>query len=93
MLKAKTKLDDLLERYKDLDHVYIKNRLEEYDDLVQYYSILCTKQQMEDSNPRLYEWWKLVEAQSKEEMQKNLVAHRRDEERYKNICLLSKKPF
>ncbi len=34
MLKAKTKLDDLLDRYKDLDHVYIKNRLEEYDDLV-----------------------------------------------------------
>jgi hypothetical protein len=35
----------------------------------------------------------LVEAQFKEEMQKNLVAHRRDEERYKNISLLSKKPF
>jgi len=92
MLRSKTKLDDLLEGYKDLDHVYIKNRLE-YDDSVQYYSILCTKQQMEDSNARLYEWWELVEAQFKEEMQKNLVAHRRDEERYKNISLLSKKPF
>jgi hypothetical protein len=34
MLKAKTKLDDSLDRYKDLDHVYINNRLEEYDDLV-----------------------------------------------------------
>jgi hypothetical protein len=56
MLRSKTKLDDLLEGYKDLDHVYIKNRLEEYDDSVQYYSILCTKQQMEDSNARLYEW-------------------------------------
>lgn len=39
MLRSKTKLDDLLEGYKDLDHVYIKNRLEEYDDSVQYYSI------------------------------------------------------
>jgi hypothetical protein len=48
---------------------------------------------MEDSNARLYKWWKLVEAQFKKEMQKNLVAHRRDEERYQNICLLSKKPF
>jgi hypothetical protein len=26
-------------------------------------------------------------------MQKNLVAYRRDEERYQNIYLLSKKPF
>jgi hypothetical protein len=93
MLKAKTKLDGLLETYKDLDHVYIKKKLEEYDDLVKYYSILCTKQQMEDSNARMYEWWKLVEAQFKEEMQKNLVAHRRDEERYNFFCLLSKKPF
>jgi hypothetical protein len=44
MLKTKIKLDDLLERYKDLDLVYIINRLEEYDDLVQYYTILRTKQ-------------------------------------------------
>jgi hypothetical protein len=34
MLKIKTKLDDLLEKYKDLNHVYVSNRLEEYDDLV-----------------------------------------------------------
>ncbi len=47
MLKTKTKLDDLLERYKDLDHIYVNNRLEEYNNLVQYYSIFHTKQQME----------------------------------------------
>jgi hypothetical protein len=34
MLKIKTKLDDLLEKYKDVNHVYVSNRLEEYDDLV-----------------------------------------------------------
>jgi hypothetical protein len=44
MLKTKTKLDDLLEKYKDLDPMYVNNRLEEYDNLVQYYSILCSKQ-------------------------------------------------
>jgi len=44
MLKIKTNLDDLLEKYKDLDPMYVSNRLEEYDDLVQYYSILCTQQ-------------------------------------------------
>jgi hypothetical protein len=44
MLKTKIKLDYLLERYKDLDLVYIIDRLEEYDNLVQYYTILHTKQ-------------------------------------------------
>jgi hypothetical protein len=34
MLKIKTKLDDLLEKYKDLNHLYASNRLEEYVDLV-----------------------------------------------------------
>jgi hypothetical protein len=48
---------------------------------------------MEDSNARMYEWWKLVEAQFKEEMQKNLVAHMRDEEMYQFFCLHSKIPF
>jgi hypothetical protein len=44
MLRTKTKLDDLLERYKDLDLMHVKNKFEEYDDLVQYFSILRTKQ-------------------------------------------------
>jgi hypothetical protein len=42
MLKTNSKLDDFLERYKDLDPVYASNKLEEYDDLVQYYIILYT---------------------------------------------------
>ncbi len=32
--KSKSNFDDLLERNKDLDLTYIKNKLEEYDDLV-----------------------------------------------------------
>ncbi len=57
IFKTKTWLDDLLEKYKDLDHVYVNNRLEEYDNLVQYYTILHIKQHMEDSNVELDEWW------------------------------------
>ncbi len=36
MLKTNTKFDDFLERYKDLDLVYVSNKLEEYENLVQY---------------------------------------------------------
>ncbi len=58
--KTKSKLDNLVERNKDLDPTYVKNKLEEYDDLVQYYSILCTKQQMNDANVEPDEWWDLA---------------------------------
>ncbi len=50
MLRTKTKLDDLLERYKDLDLTHVKNKFEEYDDLVQYYSILRIKPQEVESS-------------------------------------------
>jgi hypothetical protein len=60
MLNTKSKLDDLLEKYKDMDPRYVNNMLEEYDDLVQYYIILHTKHQMEDSNVEPDEWWELI---------------------------------
>jgi hypothetical protein len=51
-----------------LDLTNVKNRLEEYDDLVQYYSILHTKQWMNDANVELDEWWELVEVLFQEYM-------------------------
>jgi hypothetical protein len=39
MHKTKAKLNDLLERNKDLDPSHVKKRLEEYEDLV--YSMYC----------------------------------------------------
>ncbi len=71
-------LDNLVEKNKDLDPTYVKNKLKEYNELLQYYSILHTKEQMDDSNVELDEWWELVEAQFHEEMQKNMVEHKRD---------------
>ncbi len=68
MHKTRSKLDDLMERGKDLDATYVKNKLEEYDDLVQYYSILHTKQYMDYANAKLDEWWELVEVQFQEKM-------------------------
>jgi hypothetical protein len=61
MVKTKSKLDDLVEKNKDLDLTYVNNKLEEYNDLVQYYSMLHIKQQMDDVNAELDEWWELIE--------------------------------
>jgi hypothetical protein len=38
MVKTKSKLDNLVEKNKDLDPLYVNNKLEEYDELVQFYS-------------------------------------------------------
>jgi len=43
MVKTKSKLNDLMEKNKDLDPTFVNNRLEESDELVQYYSIVCIK--------------------------------------------------
>jgi hypothetical protein len=55
-------LDELVEKNKDLDPAYVNNKLEKYDDLVQYYSILHTKQYMDDTNVELNECWELTKA-------------------------------
>ncbi len=76
-------LDDLLDKYKDLNPKYVNNRLEYYGNFVEYYSILHTKQQMGDYNVVLREWWELVEMQFKEQMYKNLTTCMKDEDRYR----------
>jgi hypothetical protein len=54
-------LDDSVEKDKDLDPMYVNKKMEEYDELVQYYSIPHTKQQMDNYNVKPSEWWELVE--------------------------------
>jgi len=44
-----------VENNKDLDPTYVNNKLEKYNELAQYYSILCIKQHMDDSNVKLNE--------------------------------------
>jgi hypothetical protein len=51
--------------------MYVENKLEEYDDLVECYSTLCTKQPTGNSNAKPNECWEMVEAQFREEMKKN----------------------
>jgi hypothetical protein len=48
---------------------------------------------MEDSNVKLDEWWELVEVQFKEEKNKNMAAHKKDEDRYKRHLPTFKKAF
>ncbi len=48
---------------------------------------------MEDSNVEPNEWWALAKTQFREELQKKLVAHKRNEKGYKRYLLAFKKVF
>jgi hypothetical protein len=62
IVKTNLKLNNLVEKNKDLDpNKCVNNKLEGYDDLVQYYSIQHTKQEMDDVNAKPDEWWGLAE--------------------------------
>ncbi len=61
MVKTKSKLDDLVEKNINSGPSYANHILEKYNELIQYYSILHTKQQTDDSNVELNEWWELAE--------------------------------
>lgn len=48
---------------------------------------------MDDVNVEPDEWWKLAKVKFQEEMQKNLVAHKRDEVAYITHLFAFKKTF
>jgi hypothetical protein len=60
MVRTKSNINNLVEKNKDLDPTYVNKKLEKHNELLQYYSILHTKQQMDDSNVEPNKWWELA---------------------------------
>jgi hypothetical protein len=68
---------------KTLDPVCVKKRLEDYDQMLQYYTLMRTKSKMKDSDVESKEWWKVAKEYFSKELEKNLVQRRTDERTYK----------
>ncbi len=53
--------------------------------MLQYYSLMRTKNKMKDSNAESKEWWEVAEEYFAKELEMNLAQHRTDEKnlRYK----------
>jgi len=66
--------------------MYVKIKLEEYDDMVEYYSTLCTKQPMQNSTTKLNECWELVKTKLKEEMKNNWLHTREMKKSIESTC-------
>jgi hypothetical protein len=52
----------------------VKERFEDYEQMLQYYTLMRTKNNMKDSNAKSKEWWEVAK-----ELEKNLAQHRVDE--------------
>jgi hypothetical protein len=57
----------------------IKKRLKDYEQMLQYYSLMKMKNKMKDFDIKFEEWWEVVEEYFTKELEKKLVQHRVDE--------------
>jgi hypothetical protein len=73
------------EQRKSLDLVGVKKRLENYEHMLEYYTLMRMKNKMKDFEAEFEEWWEVVEEYFTKELEKNLVQHGADERilRYK----------
>jgi hypothetical protein len=67
------------EQRKSLDLVGVKKRLEDYEQMLQYYTLMKMKNKMKDFEVEFKEWWEVVEEYFTKEMEKNLAQHRVNE--------------
>ncbi len=68
-----------------MDPIGVKKRLEDYEQMLQYYTLMRTKDKMKDFKTESKEWWEVVEEYFTKELEKNLAQHRTNERilRYK----------
>jgi hypothetical protein len=58
---------------KSLDLTGVKKKLEDYEQMLQYYTLMRTKNKMKDSKVEFEEWWEVVEEYFTKELEKNLA--------------------
>ncbi len=61
------------EQRKNLDPANIKKILEDYEQMLQYYTLMRTKNKMKDFEAKSKEWWDVVEEYFTKELTNNLA--------------------
>ncbi len=62
-----------------MDPFAIKKRLEDYEKMLQYYTVMRTKNKMKDLKVEYEEWWEVIREYFTKDLEKNLAQHRVDE--------------
>jgi hypothetical protein len=52
-------LESANKRKENVNLVCVKKKVEDYDQMLQYYIFMITKNKMKDSDVEFKEWWKL----------------------------------
>ncbi len=60
---------------KSLNLTSVKKRLEDYEQMFQYYTLMRTKNKMKDSEVEFEEWWEVAKEYFTKELKKNLAQH------------------
>jgi hypothetical protein len=72
-------LEIVNEHRKSLDLVDVKERLEDYEQMLQYYILMRTMNKMKDFDVESKEWWEVVKGYFIKELEKNLAQHKANE--------------
>jgi hypothetical protein len=61
------------EQKKSLNSTNVKKRLKDYEQMLQYYTLMRTKNKMNDFEAEFEEWWEVAEEYFTKELEKNLA--------------------
>ncbi len=61
------------EQKKSLNSTNVKKRLKDYEQMLQYYTLMRTKNKMNDFEVEFEEWWEVAEEYFTKELEKNLA--------------------
>ncbi len=67
------------EQKKGLDPIGVKKRQEDYEQMMQYYTLMKMKNKVKDFEAKSKEWWEVVDEYFTKEMEKNLAQHKTNE--------------
>ncbi len=68
-----------MEQRKSLNPYGVKKKLEDYEQMLQDYTLMRTKDKMKDFKVESKEWWEVVEEYFTKELENNIAQHRTDE--------------
>jgi len=61
------------EQKKNLDPTSVKKILKDYEQMLQYYTLMRMKNKMKNSEVEYEEWWEVAEKYFTKELEKNFV--------------------
>ncbi len=76
-----------------LDPIGAKKRLEDYEQMLQYYILMRTKNKMKDYDIESKKWWEVGKEYFAKELEKNLAQHRANEKNFRYKLEIYQKKF